>query len=582
VSVTLERVVFDHSPGATVDALSIRRNAQVEALPWTRAGNPAGVPSLAAYALASTRSRTITVLAELRIDMPGVPQVRVRARRAPGSSDVLGSLAPKTIALPIATPTTGPLAFTLSAPLMHTRGVGRYRVAWQWEHQTQAPNGPWVAFDTSEHLVYIVLDEPSGPWSQAQPEDPDRPWPWTDVFDWACCWARGVLRSRPAASSRIAAAVAGLGGLGARLADGSTLPIEYSIVPSYALWDGAFDCTAFLRLLSSTPLAATCGVAAGSADEDTTFLNCYDCASAVATFATAIGCGLKTKRLRRADASSFSLNMYWVLGRPRPTRASDVRPESFATHEIAWRDDGGGRVFDACLKVDEDGSPAAFPCSFVDPHDAVFSGTHPLSKNYLTRLVAAADRASCHLEDVDPRPVEIRAAMQPIVTGVLRDLRDRYAGWLDTAPVVPLAVGTAVVIPQELDEFRMAGHVEAPAFLALLSRLAPRSHEWRFRSSTDVRAGFRLAIAEAEGPEQARRVLAWIMALCHTPLSPLDRVEAAAIGDAAFVTPEGDAVFFVRDTLAVRLLNTGPLPPAPLPGLAAQIDQVLLRRGPSG
>src|SRR5687768_14708994 len=244
--IALEEVVFDHKKGsATTDALSIRKNRTMDAPPWTAATNGAGLPSLAAYAIKPTRHQTITIQASFSMTAVAGGPIKVRARAAAGSSKVLGNVAATQIAVPSSGNLTGPISLTLTATNIGTLGVGRHAVEWRWQHQVVA-GGAWVDFDTSRHTVYTVLDVPTLPWAQDAADSEDRPWPWTDVLDWACCWAEGIRASTTAVSKRVTERIHRLGGQPARRPDGSLEPITYDGFETYVVDAGnVFLCTAF-------------------------------------------------------------------------------------------------------------------------------------------------------------------------------------------------------------------------------------------------------------------------------------------------------------------------------------------------
>src|SRR5262245_54039897 len=91
MTIQLDRVVFDHAPGAAqTDGLSIRIDRATPAPDWIRG---AAQPSYAAYALVPTLNQQIYIQAEFSFSTPPPAPVLVRARAVDQSDRVLGNVA---------------------------------------------------------------------------------------------------------------------------------------------------------------------------------------------------------------------------------------------------------------------------------------------------------------------------------------------------------------------------------------------------------------------------------------------------------------------------------------------------------
>jgi hypothetical protein len=248
--------------------------------------------------------------------------------------DVLGVVAPRWVVMG-ADGRSGPVAFTTSGNRLALRGVGVDDVWWTWLWRA-SELAPWLPFAVTGHRVYRVLARPTAPWSRV-PQGPfDHEVVWTRVLDHACKWADGT-RSAQEAATAVTHAI---------FEQGDFIPatLQYGCpigaFTSYQVGNDFeyFDCDAFLDRLEG-------GIGRGP------FLNCTDCATAVASFSNALGCDLwqsrmgtivvpfATNPIRAIGSREFQSPCGWGLG--------------FSYHEVAWTGQctADDHVYDACLEV---------------------------------------------------------------------------------------------------------------------------------------------------------------------------------------------------------------------------------------
>jgi hypothetical protein len=360
--IAVEAITFNHDPAAaTQDALNIRRDATrpVHIPEWRRfiSLNPEDSP--AAYAIAPTTGRTITILVSLTCTDPGIAFVEVRARNSV-----------KARAVNFINGTTGPVSFELVDPPTAAGEVGVYDRIWEWEYRA-GPHHHWQHFDSTRHRFYVVLDLPGSPWQQAPFVPANAQLPWTEMLDRACRWGEG------AASTDMAAAL--------------VTRAVYALGPSVLTYDcpggGSshysfpdFDATAFLDRLRG-------GVGNGI------YVNCSDCATFVASCANALGCDLWESKM----GWGFGLNALLAIGSNVWQTACGW--PSFNYHEVAWVGACGVNdgVYDACLKVNGSADPTVPPHIPLQPEDLTFG--NPGQLLYRDRLASPAGRPNC-----DPQP----------------------------------------------------------------------------------------------------------------------------------------------------------------------------------
>jgi hypothetical protein len=387
--VELLAIAFNHdSSAATNDALNIRRDGdELVVIPeWQRG---LALPSLAAYSIAATRGRTITVRARFAAPEFAGRAVQIRAVPAPPPPTLALGLGPAEAVIVNelwayhagalgrvgvrdvtfdAVGDSGFVSFDLVDPLFHFRGVGIFNVAWAWQFRL-GPTGAWLPLATSSHRVYSLLRTPTAPWQQ-QPYDAfNTQLPWTNVLDWAAQWATGTF-DEVAAASAITAGVFAQGGWSITYGCQFNAPSRYSFP--------GFDCTRFLERLAGLPGHGV-------------FVNCSDCATFTSTFANAVGCDLWQSQMFN-ELQAFPANPARLIGSPFPGAICGTGV--FLYHEVAWTgacasDD---EVFDACLEGVV-AIPPFGPSVTVLPANVTFG--NPGSGGYRDLLATPAGRWLC-------------------------------------------------------------------------------------------------------------------------------------------------------------------------------------------
>jgi hypothetical protein len=391
VSILLEAIKFNHDPGsATGDALNIRRNAStpVTVPEWRRGISVRPEDSPAAYAIAETRGRTLTIHAQFRSTTGRSEQLEVRAvdptADPPGNGgcagvirrilsaivraltgNVLGNVKARAVTIP-ASGVSQFFSFQLEGVRLWDTGVGVRTTTWRWQFRPDS-RAAWTDFATTEHRIYSLLAVPTAPWQQAPYTSSNRQLPWTQALDYACRWA--VLKT---------GAVEAAGAVTAAIYDLGPSRLEYDCPGGgstrYAY--GGLDLTALLDRIAG-------GIGRGR------YVNCSDCATFVSTFANLLGCDLTQCRM----GYGFGLNPLLAIG--SNTWQPACGWTGFSYHEVAWRGgcDNSARVYDACLMVDGDSDPTRPPHSALLPTDMVFGA--PGTGQYRDRLATPAGRPTC-------------------------------------------------------------------------------------------------------------------------------------------------------------------------------------------
>ena len=421
MSIELAAIAFnrDTTSGAD-DAINIRlNNHQVVAIPEWRAGvSRQAVDSVACYAIEEIAGNDLTIAvqfvrrdpslqrAEIRavseseplpVPVPGFPYVSylpylpylaspwqvpsiylwyygLLSDTLPGPPSALGDVEPREVTF-VAGNETPFETFALRNATLHTRGVGVHLATWRWQYRVQ-PQDAWSSFAVSRHVIYAILATPTAPWVQQPYVPANTQLPWVEVLDLACRWAAGA-RTREAAATRITEAVYGTGGV----------RVEYDCVgpsalnlgsPHYTLIPGLFDCTEFLERVRG-------GFGNGR------YVNCSDCASAVATLSNVLGCDLWESRM--FGAVPFPLNPTRAIG--SPTWLSACALGTYNMHEVAWTNNCGeqDQVFDASLQIDGDTDPTRAPHSPRFAANIRFG--FPGEGQYRDRLASPAGRFLC-------------------------------------------------------------------------------------------------------------------------------------------------------------------------------------------
>jgi hypothetical protein len=396
--IQLEAIKFNHdSTAATSDALNIRKNgSRWVTVPEWRQGitvNPEDSP--AAYAIAPTTGHTLTIQASLSCTDPAVHGTEVRAvdnviyPPPPGGclgwliglfrallralfGNVLGAVKARHVTF--VGGQTGFVPFELIHVKLSSSAVGVHTTEWRWQYRL-SKKGAWHDLQITRHRIYVIVDVPTAPWSQAPYAQGNTQLPWTDVLDYACQWGLGAVTVDAAA----AGVTRGVFALGPGV-------VTYDCPgggSSHYSW-GGFDCTAFVDRLKG-------GLGNG------VYVNCSDCATFVSTFANILGADLWQSRM--SGASSFGLNSMLGIGSNvwQPCcHGSPGWSDAFSYHEVAWKGacTASENVFDGCLEVDGDGDPTSAPHTALLPVDLRFG--NPGDLTYRDRLATPAGRPNCN------------------------------------------------------------------------------------------------------------------------------------------------------------------------------------------
>lgn len=396
-------IKFNHDTNShATDALNIRKNRTefITVPEWQRGISHRPIDSEAAYAIKETQGNTITIQAKFQASAIEGAEIRaIDAITVPFEpkgcigwliaiiialykvffGNVLGDVKELWVNFD-SSGDSGYVTFELKNPKIGNYGVGVRVTKWRWQYRTQS-GGSWTYFDTTDHQIYILLEEPSAPWQQQPYSSSNDQLPWSEVMNFACTWAM-TTKDRDSAASRVTENVNNLG----------PSRIKYDIDGGWTFYSvGDFKCTEFLeRIRGGTGLGEK--------------VNCTDCATITSTFSNILGCDLWQSRMR----SSFALNEvisigynYWAV----PFSGS------FSYHEVAWKGscDVYDKVFDACLRVDGDSDPYNGP-----PHTALLPvnmtfGECTGSLNYRQRLTTNASNGCSRCE---PAPsTKIRRAV---------------------------------------------------------------------------------------------------------------------------------------------------------------------------
>ena len=363
----LVAIAFNHDSNASRnDALNIRRDGdEFVAVPEWQRGQSA--PSPAAYSIANTRGRTITIKVRLSAPERAGGSAQVRAVPAPPptlslglpplqaatvnelwtyNAGALGRVGAREVAFDSGGD-SGFVAFELLDPLFHHRGVGTFHVAWAWQYRVGSGR-VWLPLTTTQHRVYSLLAVPTAPWEQ-QPYDVfNTQLPWSSVLDWATFWAAGAQDDVTAASA-VTSGVFAQGGRSITYGCQFSSPSRYSYP--------VFDCTSFLARLAGFP---GYGI----------FVNCSDCATFASTFANALGCDLWQSTMFN-ELQPFPTNPLRLIGAPFAGAVCGMG--LFLYHEVAWTGacDVGDEVYDSCLEGLVTMSPFAPPVTVL-PVDMTF------------------------------------------------------------------------------------------------------------------------------------------------------------------------------------------------------------------
>ena len=357
--------------------IRVNRFVSVRLPEWERGSGGTIRTSPAAYAIAETSGRTISIEVSLRgapADSAFVRAVSIDQSFSNRFADVSPQRADFTAAEPTVT-----LQFNLENVRLREVGVNAYDVRWRWEHGP-TEEGPWTPFvePESRHRIYSVirLPEDEFPWSLGPLAASNDQLPWADVLEFACEWARGAQTTAEAATLITQEVYA----LGRTFVDNiphespGTLLKYHGNVPRYADTENFF-CSLFIKRLRRQKAEGP-------------WVTCDDCSCIVSTFANVLGCRL-TQAWLGDDDPGFRLNPVLLIG----AAPDGWRGGHFNHHAVAWEGAAGAddEVFDACLLVDGDANPTAGSASHTEMLAANLRFGRVGERFYRWRLVHPAE-----------------------------------------------------------------------------------------------------------------------------------------------------------------------------------------------
>jgi len=467
----------------------------------------------------------------------------------------------------------------LTGAMIWTKGMGRYGVSWIWEAQWSA-NGAWTFIAQSDHIIYVTLDLPGLPWSQATDLQHAPVWPWTRALDVACVWADGVTISDSdvdGAATRASRRIEQhLYELGAR----ATPPLTYDTIAVYAMSDAngitLFAFSDFLTMVEGT-------LPAGRGPH----VNCTDMAAALTVLANVLGCRLVPKRLQRDE-----LFVHFLTNPIVPVGGDSGQPKrkQFSYHDITERPQNVGtadHVHDACLMIDRDSDPTSSTSANYKLSKGlglgVFTSASPL--RYVHRLISPASRVHCNSHDLQlpglDAPVGTESAAQAVLLlwNQFKNKIDELSPRIGTDSAQP----AGDLSPINLEGFYAYDRIENPPHLAVLKGLVTASAEFYYvatrkpsRKGPKRDEGLTISIGYAPTVRQGRDALAWTLTQSAAPPPPvLDK--GTKVGDAAFGGTRHRSAYVVRGRALARITSTG-RDPVPLLPIARRVDADLQRR----
>ena len=230
--------------------------------------------------------------------------------------------------------------FTLAPGWNAATPVSRQQITWTWEYDP-AGGTNFQVFDTTQHIIYVVLDIPAAPWTQV----PSTQEPWVIALDWACVFAGGATNATQATSNLTTA----INGCGA----------TYTPMTMFG-WIN-YNLSGFLAAVAGPPFT----------------MNCTDCADAVTTFANLVGA---TRIEGRFD--NMVTHPILPIGGNAAVGAA-WQTQNWAYHEICWAAfNANSTIWDAALRLYNAGNPLGDL-----PADMPFLSPAVLATDYLPRLV---------------------------------------------------------------------------------------------------------------------------------------------------------------------------------------------------
>lgn len=555
MSLALAAIAFDHDLDFGIDysvPLRLSQFQPVRVPEWVR-GNQG--PSVAAY-IRKRLPQVALILARFACIFPEASVVEIRAltRPTPGTKPGVVPDLPATVISFAGNGDSGWCTFPFATGGLVGLGAGLVSFEWVWQFRRQQAE-PWITFDQSFHKIYLVLSQPTEPWSILK--DPfNQTAPWVDVLEIACQWAQGAQDTIQAASM-ITKALNDLGGR--RLTYDALVGAPHYTV----LGVPRFLCEAFMDRLRGGPGAGP-------------LVNCSDCATIVSTFANILGCDLWQSKMGLV-APQFRLNPILGIG----SQSFSTLFGGFGFHEVAWTGDCTAldTVYDACLQTDADADPTTSPHLPSLPVNQLFGV--PGSGNYRDQIAAPQDRDVC-----SPQPgLRIRRSLLLQTTpfasqsrGAIRrsaEDRLRVAEWSTSLSDTEYFFEDFKFFGTELPGWNLT-HIEqysppAPTDSVALSRATAFARPSKVNRTPRVLLSFwksaqpddsylRVESFDTASSAEAQASLLRIASEIQRPfLEPLSQRD---VGEIAFATPDKEFVMFTRGNHVhvVRHVATTPKP----------------------
>ncbi|MBC8330286.1 MAG: hypothetical protein H8E31_16245 [Planctomycetes bacterium] len=256
--------------------------------------------------------------------------------------------------------------------------AGRTDLIYRWSWQCRPEGGSdWEdlqgSFDT-EHRFYTLIGPPqfAGGVTGTQYTGP-----WVEVADYLATWSGGLGFATDSQAGVVQSLVRGF--------QGQEGPFPLSIEGVvYDTYTHGGDGGASHYFSSSAHRINLSGLLDAHASGK--YVNCSDCAGATSGMLAMLG----VSDVQMLRLGSMNLNCIWGIGTTGYTMNLWGSGHSFSYHHIITRDQGT-HVSDACMRLDEDGSPRLTPgipghnhdrpWDGVDGYDALSSTNHP-SRTY--------------------------------------------------------------------------------------------------------------------------------------------------------------------------------------------------------
>lgn len=234
---------------------------------------------------------------------------------------------------------------TLTGPPVNSNAARNDRlVSWFYEYR-ESGGTAWTRIPgrfVSEHRIYTLLDRPY--WGSGG-TGTQYSGPWVEVLDYLHDWKDELGLTLSSNEKVVEALIKGYFGQ-----QGNILT---------AIEDVHYDCPSEGGDGGATHYGGTGTVHLSKLLNDHDlgqYVNCTDCATTTSVMLAMLG----TPNMKLDQLGSMQLNVIWGIGTDDYTNDLWWGSHGFSYHHVITRDDGVS-ISDACLCVDEDGSPGTLP-----------------------------------------------------------------------------------------------------------------------------------------------------------------------------------------------------------------------------